>query len=277
MVVCSGVPATGAAVNSVRRARSLRRADGRDGAAPGAGELFVVALLQAGEADVVAGPDPALALLDQLGGRRADGAEDRRGEVLGRSERQLVGNGARARDGPTGPKSGGHLGCGRRCPARTPADRRPGLLGERGRVDVDEGPADRRAPRWPREPGLVEPDAEHRAQGDEGLVLRAEDLAALRRSTESRRAVRPGPGTAPPAAGSQRTSQASPSPLPLPGAPWFVGPGRRADLPAQPSCPVARSPSVETPATPTASSSSTSPVIAAYPASGRCPPAKRRP
>ena len=71
---------------------------GHDGGAPGAEELFVVPLLQAGDADVVTGLDPSLTVLDQLGGGRPDRPEDRGGEVLGGGEWQPVGDRTRAGD-----------------------------------------------------------------------------------------------------------------------------------------------------------------------------------
>ena len=73
---------------------------GHHGGAGTAPELVVVAGLEPRQADLVAGDDPAVGLLDQLGGRGTDPTQQRGGELPGRRERQRVPHGQCSRDLP---------------------------------------------------------------------------------------------------------------------------------------------------------------------------------
>ncbi len=156
----------------------------RDGGSAGAEELLVVPLLQAGDADLVAGPDASVAVLDQLCRRRSDGAEHRGGEVLGGGQGQLVGD----HSGSGDPADRGEHGLRGLV---TPVDDGlneglgaggDGLLGERGGIDVDQLRQRGRRPRdrCGSQLELVDPDPDHRPRRDDRLVAGSEDGAALR-------------------------------------------------------------------------------------------------
>ena len=92
-----------------------------------AAQLLVVALLQAGHADLVAGHHRPAGLVDDLLGRLADRADDRPGEVPGRRQHLLVLDRQRAgdREHLRFARSARRPRPGTRWPRRTPAARPP--------------------------------------------------------------------------------------------------------------------------------------------------------
>ena len=145
--VCTGVPGTGstAATSTPGVAGGLVGADHRDGEAGGAGELLLEGALQAGEAELVAGGVArravVLGLLDDLGGGRADPAEQGRGEP--RARRQQPGVGREDRAGQVE-----HLGADRLEVGPAQRDDRDELA-RGGRLDVGDDVLGRRC-RWRR-------------------------------------------------------------------------------------------------------------------------------